>query len=485
MKNRIVDILLFFVLIFYSSGTLAQLNPDNVCRIDKGQLIFTLNLKWTEKEKKEVSELFDLDSVLLTHVYNGESNIDYNDEHWKVKKLSANLVELSKSVQHDEPENRFGLDVLFQVIDSWFNFTGNEVETSTGFGSNDFDNSKVFIYENGVARFYLQGFKEAGNVFISGTFNNWSTSQTPMKFTGNGWAIELKLDPGKYEYKFIVDGSWMTDPENNLRQRGDAGSDNSVVYCYNYVFKLNGFPNADKVVVTGNFSGWKPQGIAMKRTSDGWSLPVYFSDGTYAYKFLVDGRWMTDPDNPVQRSDANGNINSFISIGTPFTFKLNDHIDANKVVLTGSFNNWNENELVMDKTSTGWQLPYVIGPGNYEYKFIVDGNWMTDPDNPFTTGSDNYTNSFIALKANHVFELDQYLDASQVIVTGNFNNWSTKDYRMIKDKGKWIFPMYLKPGKYVYKFIVDGNWIIDPKNKLFEENGQGTNNSVLWMNNSE
>ncbi len=487
MKNTVIYILLFFTMIFYSSGAFAQVDPDNICRIDNGQLTFTLNLKWTDKEKKEVSELFDLDSALIARVYKGELNIDLNEEHWKVKKLSANLVELSKSVQQAEPDkgNRFGLDELFQVIDNWVNFRGNETRTSAKFGANNFNNSKVFIYENGVARFYLPGFKNAGNVFISGTFNEWSTTQTPMKSTQSGWTIDLKLEPGKYEYKYIVDGRWMTDPENNLRERGDAGSDNSVVYCYNYVFRLNGYANAGKVVVTGNFSGWNPQGIAMKKTSGGWSLPMYLGDGTYAYKFVVDGRWMTDPGNPVVRSDANGNKNSFISIGTPYTFKLKDHTTANKVVLTGSFNNWDENELVMDKTSTGWQMAYVIGPGNYEYKFIVDGKWITDPDNPFTTGSGNYTNSFIALKANHVFELDQNQNAKQVIVTGSFNNWSTKDYRMIKDKGKWIFPMYLKPGKYLYKFIVDGEWITDPENKLFEENREGTYNSILWINSSQ
>ena len=40
-----------------------------------------------------------------------------------------------------------------------------------------------------------------------------------------------------------------------------------------------------------------------------------------------------------------------------------------------------ENELVMDKTSTGWQFPYVVTAGNYEYKFIVDGKWILDPAN--------------------------------------------------------------------------------------------------------
>jgi len=52
---------------------------------------------------------------------------------------------------------------------------------------------------------------------------------------------------------------------------------------------------------------------------------------------------------------------------------------------------------------------------------------------------------------------------------------------MIRQGGKWIMPVSLKPGKYTYKFIVDGKWITDPDNKLYEENEYGTGNSVLWI----
>jgi hypothetical protein len=52
---------------------------------------------------------------------------------------------------------------------------------------------------------------------------------------------------------------------------------------------------------------------------------------------------------------------------------------------------------------------------------------------------------------------------------------------MIKQGGRWILPIYLRPGKYTYKFIVDGNWIIDPFNELYEQNEFDTYNSVLWV----
>jgi len=480
MKIIAVYILLILALLLSSLTAKAQFDPDKVCRIDNGQLIFTLNLKWTDKEKKEISTLFDLDSALIAQVYSGKTTLVINGENWKAKKLSVNLVELSKSVQSGADKN-IKVNDLFLVIDSWMNFAGNTTESIAIYGVNNLEMSNAFVYSSNIARFYLPGYKSAQKVYISGTFNNWSTTQTPMKAMGNGWMIDLKLKPGKYAYKFIVDGKWMTDPSNKLRERGDAGAYNSVIYCYNHVFELKGHKNARKVVVTGNFYNWNPRGLAMNPTSDGWSLPMYLRDGTYAYKFLADGAWMTDPANKEIRADASGNMNSFLSIGEPYLFKLDGFTTTKTMVLAGSFNGWNETELVMNKTAKGWQLPYVVSAGNYEYKFIADGKWMIDPANPFTSGSGDTQNSFIALKANHIFELNQSPNAKSVIVTGSFNGWNTHGYRMIKEGGKWILPIHLQPGKYTYKFIVDGNWILDPANKLYEKNEYDTDNSVLWV----
>jgi 1,4-alpha-glucan branching enzyme len=302
-----------------------------------------------------------------------------------------------------------------------------------------------------------------------------------MKAVETGWTADLNLSPGKYTYKFIVDGKWITDPYNNLREDDGAGGYNSVLYCPNHHFRLKGNDNARKIAVAGNFNNWNPKELFMTKTSDGWSLPIYLRDGTYAYKFIVDNRWYTDPANSSERKDAHGNINSVLSIGEPYLFLLESFNDARQVVLTGSFNSWKTDELLMEKSGKGWQLPYILPAGNYEYKFIVDGKWHTDPANPLKTGSGNYENSYIALKANHLFELDNYQNAKNVVVTGTFSNWSKNGYRMIKQDGKWVFPIFLKSGKWLYKFIVDGEWIIDPSNPVYESNEVGTNNSVIWI----
>ena len=135
----------------------------------------------------------------------------------------------------------------------------------------------------------------------------------------------------------------------------------------------------------------------------------------------------------------------------------------------------------MEKTDGGWVLPYVLRAGNYEYKFQVDGKWMTDPANPYVTGEGDFTNSYLTVKPNHLFRLDRNLTAKTVGLTGSFNGWNKPGYRMSKRDDRWDLPLYLKPGKYTYKFIVDGKHILDPGNDLWEDNEYGTGNSVLWI----
>jgi hypothetical protein len=45
--------------------------------------------------------------------------------------------------------------------------------------------------------------------------------------------------------------------------------------------------------------------------------------------------------------------------------------------------------------------------------------------------------------------------------------------------GMWTKNVYLKPGIYQYKFIVDGKWVEDQNNSNYINNAYGGTNSVL------
>jgi 1,4-alpha-glucan branching enzyme len=71
-------------------------------------------------------------------------------------------------------------------------------------------------------------------------------------------------------------------------------------------------------------------------------------------------------------------------------------------------------------------------------------------------------------------------NANEVALMGDFNNWNPKKHPMKKkDNGIWNKTVTLAPGKYEYKFLIDGNWVKDPGNDEDCPNIFGTQNSVL------
>ncbi|TSA27746.1 MAG: hypothetical protein D4R67_05530 [Bacteroidetes bacterium] len=480
MKLRLIIFILFLWFISSLPG-IAQVEPENALRLDNGNIVITFDNRWSDLQKQKVEALFDVDSLLFKKAFEHLPEVTVNGITWKVRVVDANRVEVFKSTS-EEGEDLFHLDDIVFLEDDWISFGKQETtRVSDASGVNVLTRFDVFNYRKGVARFYLPDRLQARHVYLSGTFNDWSTMRTPMLRNDSGWVATLDLKPGKYLYKYIIDGRWSSDPYNKLREDDQNGDFNSVIYCYNYRFFLKGFPDARQVYLGGSFNGWNDHKYKMLRVSGGWAINLYLREGTHAYKFIVDGQWILDPNAPVNRPDGRGNVNSFVSLGDTLWFHLGDHLQAKRVALAGSFNDWNGGELYMEKTADGWQLPYILGPGNFEYKFIVDGQWMPDSANPLTTGSGNFTNSFVTVKPNFAFRLKHHPDALSVLVTGSFNGWNPQGFRMMKQESQWVFPIYFSPGKYTYKFIVDGEWILDPDNDLWEENEYGTGNSVLWV----
>jgi len=63
----------------------------------------------------------------------------------------------------------------------------------------------------------------AGGVFWAGEFNGWNASATPMTKDAKGvWSVVIALPAGEHQYKFVVDGQWIADPENGATA-GDMG----------------------------------------------------------------------------------------------------------------------------------------------------------------------------------------------------------------------------------------------------------------------
>ena len=68
-------------------------------------------------------------------------------------------------------------------------------------------------------------------VCLAGDFNGWDPSAKKMAFKARAgiYTASVKLAPGTYQYKFVIDGAWCADPENVNAVPNDQGTFNSVV----------------------------------------------------------------------------------------------------------------------------------------------------------------------------------------------------------------------------------------------------------------
>ncbi|NJE03345.1 alpha-amylase family glycosyl hydrolase [Thermococcus sp. MV11] len=56
---------------------------------------------------------------------------------------------------------------------------------------------------------YVPGNESVGSVSLRGSFNGWA--EWPMELNNGTWRIEICLAPGRYEYKYFIDGQWVKD----------------------------------------------------------------------------------------------------------------------------------------------------------------------------------------------------------------------------------------------------------------------------------
>ena len=71
---------------------------------------------------------------------------------------------------------------------------------------------------------------EAEQVILAGSFNGWEKGATTLKRDAKGiWKTQVSLEPGRYEYRFRVDGHWRDDPECPSRIPNNFGSENCII----------------------------------------------------------------------------------------------------------------------------------------------------------------------------------------------------------------------------------------------------------------
>lgn len=99
------------------------------------------------------------------------------------------------------------------------------------------------------------------NVYLAGSFNSFNPHSIKMEQMGEYFEKQIELIPGTYQYKFVIDGNWVQDPENPKMSPDGFGGFNSVVEVKGDNFFVNDInestfafskPVTDAIVIDGD-----------------------------------------------------------------------------------------------------------------------------------------------------------------------------------------------------------------------------------------
>jgi thioredoxin-related protein len=168
---------------------------------------------------------------------------------------------------------------------------------------------------------------DATQVYLVGDFNDWREDATAMTRSAKGeWTATVHLFEGVYEYRFKTgDGVWLQDPSNTLRKPNPFGEYNSVKIVGNpkrspmvsgrSVTFILFDPTATSIELAGSFNDWQRLQMYRNPSEPGmWGVRYTLPPGEYTYKYIVDNKWMPDPENYTPSDDGAGNVNSGFTI---------------------------------------------------------------------------------------------------------------------------------------------------------------------------
>jgi len=150
-----------------------------------------------------------------------------------------------------------------------------------------------------------------------------------------------------------------------------------------YICTLTGVSNSTVNIIFGAGDG-QPQTVDLKlgaeQASEWWVVPNG-NDGKVTCA-VATSKADAEAGNstPVQDGAVKNEIvtDSIVENGNEVTFYY-ENANASSVSVGGSYNGWTMEE--MSKDGSVFSHTVTVTPGTHEYKFIVDGNWITDPLN--------------------------------------------------------------------------------------------------------
>lgn len=197
--------------------------------------------------------------------------------------------------------------------------------------------------------------KQESQVFVAGTFNDWDTTSHPLTYHPEDGLFKgiLRLLPGTYHYKFIVDGVWRIDDKCSRWVINPHGSLDSVLEIDDSTREQQFNPPSVTLKNKGNAE------MTIKAKS-----PFTRAKASKAAKLSRTARAPAPKLEPTTKRIT-------------FCVRTNP---GSHVFLAGTFNNWDPTAKEMtDKKGNGVYITTLMLPaGIHEYKFVIDGIWYAD-----------------------------------------------------------------------------------------------------------
>ncbi|MCK9431031.1 MAG: AAA family ATPase [Candidatus Omnitrophica bacterium] len=74
-------------------------------------------------------------------------------------------------------------------------------------------------------------------------------------------------------------------------------------------------PEAKEVYLAGEFNNWKlDENSRMEQDNGSWSKRINLNSGKYRYRFVIDGNWSEDPNNPLKQVNPYGTMDSLLEV---------------------------------------------------------------------------------------------------------------------------------------------------------------------------
>ena len=126
-----------------------------------------------------------------------------------------------------------------------------------------------------------------------------------------------------------------------------------------------------------------------------------------------------------------------------------------------------------------WIKAYESARGYNPISFNIGKNQFT-----LMSQTENVQYYYFKYIIDDIPQYNSHLDTNKVFVMGNFNNWSRTSHPLKFDGLSWELTLPFSPGNYEYKFVVNGEEILDSSNRNSKPNGLGGFNSIFEFDSS-